>query len=42
MPNGEIAAGKVTLFDARTVPVTRYRFRGHRIPTPWAEQTLTN
>jgi RNA-directed DNA polymerase len=27
--------GKVRLFDARSVPVTRYRYRGAIIPSPW-------
>jgi RNA-directed DNA polymerase len=27
--------GETTLFDARAVPVTRYRYRGTTIPTPW-------
>jgi RNA-directed DNA polymerase len=39
--NRQIATGKTRLYDAKTVPVTRYRFRGYRIPTPWTEQTLT-
>lgn len=26
----------VALFDCRAVPVTRYRYRGTRIPTPWS------
>ncbi len=26
----------MALFDCRAVPVTRYRFRGTRIPTPWS------
>ena len=25
----------IALFDTRTVPVTRYRYRGSAIPTPW-------
>jgi len=25
------------LFDCRAVPVTRYRYRGTKIPTPWSE-----
>jgi RNA-directed DNA polymerase len=29
----------VTLFDCRAVPVTRYRYRGAAIPTPWEETT---
>ena len=27
------------LFDCRAVPVTRYRYRGSAIPSPWAETT---
>jgi RNA-directed DNA polymerase len=38
--NRQIATGKTRLYDAKTVPVTRYRFRGYCIPTPWTEQTL--
>jgi RNA-directed DNA polymerase len=29
------------LFDTRTVPVTRYRYRGTAIPTPWTPQQVT-
>jgi len=29
----------VALFDCRAVPVTRYRYRGAAIPTPWSGQT---
>ena len=29
------------LFDSRTVPVTRYRYRGAAIPTPWSGTTTT-
>jgi hypothetical protein len=25
----------VTLFNPATIPVTRYRWRGNRIPSPW-------
>ena len=31
--------GKVTLFDPMTVPVTRYRYRADRIPSPWPRAT---
>ena len=32
----------VDLFDTRAVPVTRYRYRGTKIPTPWDEwKTVT-
>jgi RNA-directed DNA polymerase len=33
--------GDTALFDPRTVPVTRYRYRGTAIPTPW-NATTTN
>jgi RNA-directed DNA polymerase len=32
---------RTALFDTRTVPVTRYRYRGAAIPTPWTPQTRT-
>jgi RNA-directed DNA polymerase len=28
--------GRISLWDPMTVPVTRYRFRGHNIPSPWS------
>jgi RNA-directed DNA polymerase len=30
----------VALFDCRAVPVSRYRYRGTRIPTPWSGRTM--
>ncbi len=30
-----------TLFDCRAVPVTRYRYRGTKIPTPWSRYLTT-
>jgi len=36
IPNWEIVDGEVSLFRPRAIPVTRYRYRGARIPTPWA------
>lgn len=35
LPNWEISDNGVTLFRCDQVPVTRYRYRGSRIPTPW-------
>ena len=32
-------ADAVTLFNPATVPVTRYRYRGARIPSPWTRRT---
>jgi RNA-directed DNA polymerase len=31
----------LALFDTRTVPVSRYRYRGAAIPTPWTTQDQT-
>ena len=31
----------MALFDCRAVPVTRYRYRGAKIPTPWNGPTVT-
>jgi RNA-directed DNA polymerase len=31
--------GDKTLFNPSSVPVTRYRYRGERIPSPWAKTT---
>lgn len=39
-PNGRwqpITIDGTRLFNPETVPVTRYRYRGNTIPTPWAE-----
>lgn len=36
IPNWEIVDGEVSLFRPRAIAVTRYRYRGARIPTPWA------
>ena len=38
-PDGKwkpLTAGGVTLFNIAAVPVTRYRYRGNTIPSPWA------
>lgn len=32
----------VMLFNPASVPVTRYLYRGTKIPTPWTERTKTN
>jgi RNA-directed DNA polymerase len=31
----------MALFDCRAVPVTRYRYRGAAIPSPWSRQTTS-
>ncbi|MGC8627200.1 MAG: group II intron maturase-specific domain-containing protein [Acidimicrobiales bacterium] len=36
LPRWEVRDGKVEMFRPRTVPIVRYRYRGTRIPTPWA------
>jgi RNA-directed DNA polymerase len=36
LPNWEIRDGGIEMYRPATVPVTRYRYRGARIPTPWA------
>lgn len=36
----KIAAAGVVLFRPDSVPVTRYRYRGARIPTPWNAEML--
>jgi RNA-directed DNA polymerase len=36
-----LALDGVTLFNIATVPVTRYRWRGYNIPTPWTEHQTT-
>jgi len=38
LPGWEVRDGPVAMFRPRSVAVTRYRFRGTRIPTPWASQ----
>jgi len=39
LPGWEIGDGAVQMFRPRAVPVSRYRFRGTRIPTPWTSDT---
>ncbi len=36
LPGWEIRDGRAELFRQRAVPIVRYRYRGARIPTPWA------
>ncbi len=31
-----ISAGGIELFNPETIPITRYRYRGNKIPNPWA------
>ena len=39
LPNWEIRADGIEMFRPRALPVTRYRYRGARIPNPWASST---
>ena len=39
LPRWQIRAEGIEFFRAWQVPVTRYRYRGTRIPTPWASVT---
>jgi RNA-directed DNA polymerase len=39
LPGWEIRDGRIEMFRPRAVAVTRYRYRGARIPTPWAGTT---
>jgi RNA-directed DNA polymerase len=36
LPGWEIRDGKVLMFRPRAIPIVRYRYRGAKIPTPWA------
>lgn len=40
MRGWRITIGGIELLMPSTIPVTRYRYRGTRIPTPWASATL--
>jgi RNA-directed DNA polymerase len=35
LPRWRPTDGDVSLFNPTTIPITRYRYRGARIPTPW-------
>ena len=37
LPNWEIRDGQTRMFRPQRVAITRYRYRGTRIPTPWAD-----
>jgi len=39
LPDWEIRDGEIELFRPHTVVVERYRYRGTKIPTPWASET---
>ena len=36
LPNWEISDGNVEMFRPRAIAIERYRYRGTKIPTPWA------
>jgi RNA-directed DNA polymerase len=40
-PGNRPAAEGITMFDAATVPITRYRWRANNIPTPWISSAGT-
>jgi RNA-directed DNA polymerase len=40
-PNGRITADGITLTGASKIRITRYRFRGYKIPAPWTTQAAT-
>ena len=37
LPGWEIRDGRIEMFRPQAVTVTRYRYRGNHIPTPWTE-----
>jgi RNA-directed DNA polymerase len=39
LPGWEVRDGGIELFRPHSVPIRRYRYRGARIPTPWASTT---
>ncbi len=41
LPRWWPAEGEVKMFDPSAVTVSRYRYRGDRIPSPWSGQTTT-
>ena len=38
LPNWEISDDGIELFRPQAVAVARYRYRGTKIPTPWASE----
>jgi RNA-directed DNA polymerase len=38
LPNWEMRDGQIEMFRPQKVSVTRYRYRGARIPTPWSSE----
>jgi RNA-directed DNA polymerase len=38
IPNWEMRDGHVEMFRPQKVPITRYRFRGAQIPSPWSSE----
>jgi RNA-directed DNA polymerase len=39
LPGGRPAADGIVMFYPTSIPITRYRYRGYKIPTPWTETT---
>jgi RNA-directed DNA polymerase len=42
LPGWEVRDGRTEMFRPRSMAVTRYRYRGARIPTPWASQATVS
>lgn len=40
LPGWEVRDGRTEMFRPRKVAITRYRYRGTRIPTPWTSQAI--
>ena len=40
LPGWQVRDGKVEMFRPQAIPIVRYRYRGNKIPTPWASEAL--
>lgn len=40
LPGWRVRDGKVEMFRPQGIPIVRYRYRGTRIPTPWASDAV--
>jgi RNA-directed DNA polymerase len=40
LPGWKVRDGKVEMFRPQATPIVRYRYRGARIPTPWASDAV--
>ena len=41
LPGWRPTEGEATLFDPKTIAVTRYRYRGAQIPSPWTRAEVS-